>query len=65
MLSLAAKLRLLADEMPCGRDQELYREAAGALEKRAAWLSGTLPYISYEPTPDRSPALHRPVNLIV
>ena len=65
MFSVAAKLRLLADETPAQADQELYREAADALEKRAAWLSGTLPDMAYDPVPDRTPELHQPVNLVV
>ena len=60
-----AKLRLLADETPAQGDQELYREAADALEKRAAWLSGTLPDMRCDPAPDRTPQMHRPVNLVV
>ena len=65
MFSVAAKLRLLADETSCEGDQELYREAADALEKRAAWLSGTLPDISYDPPPDQTPELHKPVDLVI
>ncbi len=65
MLSVAAKLRLLADETPLEGDQELYQEAADALEKRAAWLSGTLPDMSYDPVPDRKPELHKPVDLVI
>ena len=65
MLSVAAKLRLLADETLSQGDQELYREAADALEKRAAWLSGTLPDLRCDPVPDQAPELHQPVNLVV
>ena len=56
---------MLADETSCEGDQDLYHEAADALEKRAAWLSGTLPDISYDPVPDHIPELHKPVNLVI
>ena len=39
--------------------------AADALEKRAGWLSGTLPDLRCDPVPAQTPELHRPVNLVV
>ena len=65
MLSVAAKLRLLADETHVSDDQDLYREAADALESRAAWLAGALPQERHDGMPDLVAELHRPVNPVV
>lgn len=65
MLSVAAKLRLLANETHVPDDQNLYHEAADALEKRAAWLAGALPAERDDGMPDYIAELHRPVNLVV
>ena len=63
LLSAAGTLRRLADESPLPDDQALYRLAAEALEKRAKFLSGTLP--GEDPAPERTAPAHRPVNLVV
>src|SRR4051812_48426732 len=64
LLSVAAKLRVLGDEVLCKGDQLLYLMAAEALEKRAGWLSGTLPE-DHDQEMDDTPWLHQPVDLIV
>jgi len=43
LLSVAAKLRHLADDTLCQGDHSLYLMAAEALEKRAHWLAAALP----------------------
>jgi hypothetical protein len=43
LLSVAAKLRHLAEDTLCQGDKGLYLMAAEALEKRAEWLAVTLP----------------------
>jgi len=65
MLSVAAKLRLLAGDTLCKDDQVLYLMAAEALEKRAGWLAGTLPEDRHDKDQDDTPALHGPVDLII
>jgi hypothetical protein len=62
LLSVAARLRLLAANALCQGDQALFLLAAEALEKRADWLAVLMPEGCEEP---EDPALHRPVNLIV
>ncbi|MBW8707768.1 MAG: hypothetical protein JF627_00595 [Alphaproteobacteria bacterium] len=64
LLSVAAKLRLLADDTLCKGDQVLYLMAAEALEKRASWLSGTLPEDDPGKAPDDT-RQHQPVDLII
>jgi hypothetical protein len=65
LLSVAAKLRLLAADTWSKRDQLLYLMAAEALEKRAAWLSGALPDDHHDEDPDDLPYLHKPIDLII
>ena len=43
LLSVAKKLRHLADDTPADRDRDLYVTAAAALEARARWLATHLP----------------------
>jgi len=63
LLSVASKLRGLADDSQLWADKELYLTAAAALEARAERLSSRLP----DETDDRGLefALHRPVNMLV
>ena len=63
MLSVAAKLRHLANDTLCQGDRALYLMAAEALEKRAHWLAAALPQERREQNAE--PAPHPPVNLIV
>jgi hypothetical protein len=63
LLSVARKLRLLADDTLCQGDQALYLMAAEALEKRAEWLAATLPEDVQEQESD--PRLHVPVDLVI
>jgi hypothetical protein len=65
LLSVAAKLRLLADDTLCKGDQVLYLMAAEALEKRAGWLSGALPVDDPAKTPDATLQRHQPIDLII
>jgi hypothetical protein len=65
LLSVAAKLRLLAADTLCKSDARLFLMAAEALEKRAAWLSGTLPDDHYDRDWDDTSYLHEPVDLII
>lgn len=62
LLSVAKKLRGLAQESPAAADRSLYLAAAVALEARAAWLAGHLPEARYD---QEEPVLHRPVDLLV
>lgn len=63
LLSLAAKLRQLANDSLCMGDQALYLMTAEALEKRAERLAATLPA---ERTEHRdNPKLHKPVDVII
>jgi hypothetical protein len=63
LLSVAAKLRLLADDTLCRGDRGLYLMAAEALETRAEWLAAALPEERCEQ--EVQPAPHLPVDLII
>lgn len=63
LLSLAAKLRQLANDSLCQGDEALYLMTADALEKRAEWLAATLPDKRTEH--DNNPQLHKPVDVII
>jgi hypothetical protein len=63
LLSVAAKLRHLADDALCRGDRSLYLMAAEALETRAQWLAATLPEEKL-PVEDES-RIHQPVDLII
>jgi hypothetical protein len=63
LLSLASKLRELANESLCRGDQGLYLMTAEALEKRAAWLAATLPQERKEDR--RDPTLHKSVDVTI
>jgi hypothetical protein len=66
LLSVAAKLRLLAAETRAKGDQLLYLMTAEALEKRADRLAATLPNEHHDQdVEDDAPWRHRPVDLIV
>ena len=60
LLSVARKLRHLADDTPADADRDLYVTAAAALETRARWLATHLPG-------DRCPdaGAHHRVDLLV
>jgi hypothetical protein len=64
LLSVAAKLRHLADDTLCQGDKVLYLMAAQALEKRAEWLAATLPNERESPT-EENPRIHQPVDMTV
>jgi hypothetical protein len=63
LLSLAAKLRHLANDEHCLGDQALYLMTAEALEKRAEWLAATLPQDRHEQ--DCDPKMHTPVDVTI
>jgi hypothetical protein len=63
LLSVAAKLRHLADDTLCQGDRSLYLMAAEALEKRAHWLAAALPEDRHEENIEPLP--HPPVDLII
>ena len=63
LISLASKLRQLANDSHCRGDQALYLLTAEALEKRAEWLAATLPPEKIEPPPD--PRLHKAVDVTI
>lgn len=63
LLSLALKLRRLANDSHCLGDQALYLMTAEALEKRAAWLAATLPSETNEQRDNPGP--HKPVDVII
>ena len=63
LLSLATKLRQLANDTLCRGDQALYLLTAEALEKRAEWLAATLPLENNEQPSD--PKMHTPVDVII
>lgn len=66
LLSVAAKLRVLAAETRAKGDQLLYLMTAEALEKRAGWLSATLPQEHHDRDVENdAPWRHRPVDLII
>ena len=63
LLSVAAKLRHLANDTLCRGDQSLYLMTAEALEKRAEWLAATLPQERSEHRHD--PQMHTPVDVTI
>jgi hypothetical protein len=63
LLSLAVKLRQLADESLCRGDQALYLTTAEALENRAEWLATSLPTADTEY--QCNPRLHKPVDVMI
>ena len=63
LLSVAAKLRHLADDALCQGDHSLYLMAAEALEKRAHWLAAALP--QDRPEENIEPLPHPPVDLVI
>lgn len=63
LLSVAARLRHLADDTLCRGDRSLYLMAADALEKRAHWLAAALPEDRHEETIEPLP--HPPVDLVI
>jgi hypothetical protein len=64
MLSVAAKLRHLADDTLCRSDRSLYLMAAEALETRAHVLAETLPEDIHD-EPEIDAKAHLPVDLII
>lgn len=63
LLSLAIRLRQLANDAHCLGDQALYLMTAEALEKRAEWLAATLP--SERSEQHDKPRPHTPVDLTI
>jgi hypothetical protein len=63
LLSLATRLRQLANDEHCRGDQALYLMTAEALEKRAEWLAATLPQERSEHRHD--PQMHTPVDVTI
>ena len=63
LLSVAAKLRHLADDTLCQGDRSLYLMAAEALEMRAHWLAAALPEDRHEEKVE--PLSHPPVDLVI
>ena len=63
LLSLASRLRQLANDAHCLGDQALYLMTAEALEKRAQWLAATLPSERVEQ--HDKPKLHIPVDVTI
>lgn len=63
LMSVASKLRRLADDAQLQEDKDLYLTAAAALEARAERLSAHLPDEPYDRKVDFM--LHRPVNMTV
>ena len=63
LLALAMKLRQLANDAHCRGDQALYLMTAEALEKRAEWLSATLPQEKRDTHGD--PRLHKSVDVTI
>jgi hypothetical protein len=63
LLSLAVKLRQLANESLCRGDQALYLMTAEALEKRAEWLAASLPTADVENQCD--PKMHKRVDVTI
>jgi len=63
LISLASKLRDLANDSHCRGDQALYLLTAQALEQRAEWLAATLPPEKIELPPD--PRLHKAVDVTI
>jgi len=66
LLSVAAKLRVLAAETRAQGDQMLFMMTAEALEKRADLLSATLPDAHHDKNVENiTPWRHRPVDVII
>jgi hypothetical protein len=66
LLSVAAKLRHLAEDTLCQGDKVLYLMAAEALEKRAEWLAVTLPQDrDAQPQTEEAPRPRQPVDMRV
>lgn len=66
LLSVAAKLRHLANDTLCQGDRVLYLMAAEALEKRAEWLAVTLPQDRVtQPQAQEAPRPRQPVDVTV
>ena len=63
LLSVAAKLRGLADDSVLWADKDLYLTAAAAREARAERLASHLPDEPFDSGMDFR--LHRPVNMMV
>lgn len=63
LLSVASKLRELANNSLCRGDQALYLMTAEALERRALWLATTLPQEKNEDR--RDPSLHKSVDVTI
>jgi hypothetical protein len=63
LLSLASKLRELANDTMCLGDQALYLMTAEALEKRAEWFATTLPQERNEV--QREPGPHKPIDVTI
>ncbi len=62
LLSVAAKLRHLAETSPEEVDQALYVNAAAALEARARWLTT---HLSGDDIVASALQMHRPVDVLV
>ena len=62
LLSVAKKLRHLADDTPVDVDHDLYVTAAAALEARARWLATHLPGDLQNCD---AAHMHQPVDLLV
>ena len=63
LLSLAVKLRQLANDSLCRGDQALYLMTAEALEKRAEWLAVTMP--SERTQANENAKAHTPVDVTI
>jgi hypothetical protein len=63
LLSLASKLRRLAEETLHQGDKDLYLTAATVLEARASTMASALPGNPFDPETDAR--LHRPVNMTI
>ena len=61
LMSVAAMLRLLADDTLCRGDSALYLMTAEALEKRAECLADILPEENHAPAP--LPMAHQPLDM--
>ncbi len=63
LLSVAAKLRRLADDTSYPNDKHLYLTAAAALEAQGERMALRLPDAAYDRAHDA--ALHRPVDMVI
>lgn len=63
LLSLATRLRQLANDAHCLGDRALYLMTAEALEKRAEWLAATLPSERVEERDKPRP--HTPIDMTI